>query len=141
MLIAALVAQPASPIPQAPASSSLIHHFVLYEDGGAIEVTVKNRSDKAALSAIRAAMPALVQFFAKGDTATAAILRTEGVPGTDVMQRLRDRIAYAYQDIRDGGRVRITTRHARALAAIYELLRFQIEELKTGDTLEVTRVP
>ena len=55
------------------------------------------------------------------------------------MQRLRDRIAYRHEDMRDGGRIRISTRHARALAAVHEFLRFQITEHKTGDSLEVTR--
>jgi hypothetical protein len=59
------------------------------------------------------------------------------VPGTDGMKRLRDRISYAYEDIANGGRVRISTRHARALAAIHEFLRYQITDHKTGDPLEV----
>jgi len=115
------------------------HHFYLYEDGGAIEVTVKKRADRRNLTAIRTHLPQLVQLFAKGDFSTPSFIHAQGVPGADQMERLRDRIAYAYEDIRDGGRVRITTRHARALAAVYDFLRFQIQDHKTGDSLEVTR--
>lgn len=116
-----------------------LHHFYLYEDGGAIEVTVKDRSDKTNLAAIRTHLPPIVRLFAKGDFSTPSFIHAQDVPGAENMQRLRDRIAYAYEDIRDGGRVRITTRHARALAAVYEFLRFQIQDHKTGDSLEVTR--
>jgi hypothetical protein len=115
------------------------HHFFLYEDGGAIEVTVKDRSDKKNLSAIREHLPQIVKLFAKGDFSLPGFVHAQPVPGTEDMNRLRDRIAYAYEDVRDGGRVRITTRHARALAAVYQFLRFQIQDHKTGDSLEVTR--
>ncbi len=115
------------------------HHFYLYEDGGALEVTVKNRSDKKNLVAIRTQLPQIMQAWAKGDLSAPSLVLSQDVPGTEHMSRLRDRIAYAYEDIRDGGRIRITTRHARALAAVYEFLRFQIQHHKTGDSLEVIR--
>ena len=117
------------------------HHFYLFEDGGAIEVTVKSGSDKKNLEAIRSHLPEIVQLFAKGDFSTPTFVHAQDVPGVEAMARLRDRIAYAYEDIRDGGRIRITTRYARALSAVYEFLRFQIQDHKTGDSLEVTRVP
>ena len=117
------------------------HHFFLYEDGGAIEVTVKDRADKASLTAIRAHLPHIVQSFGQGDFSDPAFVHDQAVPGTETMTRLRDRIAYKYEDVRDGGRVRITTRHARARAAVHEFLRFQIEEHKTGDSLEMMRPP
>ena len=104
------------------------HHFYLYEDGGAIEVTVKDRTDKKNLEAIRTQLPVIVQAFAKGDFSAPSFVRSPRVPGTENMSRLRDRIAYAYEDIRDGGRIRITTRHARALGAVYEFLRCQIQD-------------
>lgn len=117
------------------------HHFYLYEDGGAIEVTVKDRGDQKNLGAIRSHLPHIVQSFGKGDFTDPAFVHDEAVAGTETMQRLRDRIAYKYEEMRDGGRVRITTRHARALAAVHEFLRYQIEDHKTGDSLEVSRPP
>lgn len=117
------------------------HHFYLYEDGGAIEVTVRDRSDKKSLEAIRTHLPQIVQQFAKGDFSTPAFVHDQDVPGVADMTRLRDRIGYVYDDIRDGGRIRITTRHARARSAVHEFLRFQIQDHKTGDSVEITRVP
>ncbi len=69
------------------------HHFFLYEDGGAIEVTVKDRADKKNLDAIRSHLPHIVQSFGKGDFSDPAFVHDEGVAGTETMQRLRDRIA------------------------------------------------
>ena len=117
------------------------HHFLLYEDGGAIQITVKERRDKANLDAIRGHLPHLIQMFAAGNFSIPGFIHAQNPPGADRMARLKDRISYAYEEIRDGGRVRITTRHASALQAIHEFLRFQITEHNTGDSLEVMRVP
>jgi hypothetical protein len=118
--------------------SKIIHHFYLYEDGGAIELTVKDRKDAASVGALRSHLPTLAQRFAAGDFAVPPFSQAQDVPGTESLKRLRDRIVYAYDDIRDGGRVRIRTRHARALLAVHEFLRFQIRDHKTGDLEHVT---
>ena len=117
------------------------HHFYLYEDGGAIEVTVKDQKDKANLAAIRAHLPHISKMFAAGDFSTPHFVHADNVPGTDGMARLRDRISYTYEDVPNGGRVRITTRHARALAAVHDFLRYQITDHKTGDSLNPVRKP
>ena len=57
--------------------------------------------------------------------------------GAAEMQRLRDSIAYRYEEIKSGGRVHITTSHPQALDAIHRFLRFQITEHHTGDPTEV----
>lgn len=117
------------------------HHFYLYEDGGAIQVTAKDSRDKVNLAAIRMHLPHIAKMFAAGDFSTPQFIHEPQVPGTEGMTRLRDRIVYAYEDLPDGGRVRITTRHARALQAVHEFLKYQITDHKTGDPLQVTRVP
>jgi hypothetical protein len=55
------------------------------------------------------------------------------------MTQLRHHIAYTYQEMPGGGRVRITTRLARALPAAHEFLRYEIMDRATGDSLQVTR--
>ena len=117
------------------------HHFYLYEDGGAIEVTVKDRNDKANLAAIRMHLPHIVKMFAAGDFSSPHFVHEQNVPGTEGMTRLRDRIAYAFEELPAGGRVRITARHARALLAVHDFLKYQITDHKTGDPLHVSRVP
>ncbi len=117
------------------------HHFYLYEDGGAIEVTVKDRKDTTNLAAIRTHLPHIMKMFAAGDFSTPHFVHEQNVPGTEGMTRLRDRIAYAYNDVPNGGRLRFTTRHVRALSSLHDFLRYQITDHKTGDPLQVKRAP
>ena len=53
------------------------------------------------------------------------------------MARLKDRITYRYEETPAGGRVRIVTGNAEALAAVHAFLRFQIEDHQTGDSAVV----
>ena len=52
------------------------------------------------------------------------------------MQRLKAGIKYQFEELKGGGRVRMTTTNAEAIKAIHEFLRFQIEDHKTGDSKE-----
>jgi hypothetical protein len=53
------------------------------------------------------------------------------------MKRLRKNIQYAFEETPDGGRVVISSANKEAVEAIHRFLRFQIEEHKTGDPLDV----
>jgi hypothetical protein len=106
------------------------HHFFLHEDGGVIQVTVKDPRDKANLEAIRAHLPHIARMFAAGDFSMPHFIHEENVPGAAAMTQLGDEIAYAYEEIQGGGRLRITTRHVRALSAAHEFLRYQITDHK-----------
>ena len=113
------------------------HHFLLFEDGGAIDVTVKDRKDAESLTAIRTHLPHLVAMFGGGDFSMPGFIHDRPVPGADVMAQNKDRIAYVYEEVPGGGRVRITTRVALALKGVHDFLRFQITDHKTGDPLSV----
>ena len=53
------------------------------------------------------------------------------------MQKLKSDIQYKFEETEQGARIRISTNSPEALQAIYEFLRFQIREHKTGDATEV----
>jgi hypothetical protein len=116
-----------------------VHHFLLYEDGGAIEVFVKEATDQATLQAVRKHLQEIAGLFRAGDFGKPALTHAQQVPGTADMTRLKDRIAYRYQETSTGGRVRIVTRDADALTAVHAFLRFQIEDHRTGDSGVVQR--
>lgn len=116
-----------------------VHHFLLYEDGGAIDVSVKKASDHANLHAVRQHLQEIAGLFKAGDFGKPALTHAQQVPGTVDMTRLKDRIAYRYEEAAAGGRVRIVTRDADALAAVHAFLHFQIEDHRTGDSGEVQR--
>jgi hypothetical protein len=110
-----------------------VHHVLLYEDGGAIDVAVKEASDHANLHAVRQHLQQIAGLFKAGDFGKPALTHAQQVPGTADMTRLKNRIAYRYEDTAAGGRVRIVTRDAEALAAVHAFLHFQIEDHRTGD--------
>jgi len=114
------------------------HHFYLYDDGGSIQVTVKEAKDQANLDAIRMHLPHIATMFGAGDFSAPHFVHDDDVPGTERMTRLRDRISYRYTDIPGGGRVRITTRDPDARAAAHEFLKYQITDHRTGDPTIVT---
>jgi hypothetical protein len=116
-----------------------VHHFLLYEDGGAIEVSVKEMSDQANLHAVREHLQEIAGLFKAGDFGKPALTHAQQVPGTVDMTRLKDRIAYRYEETAAGGRVRIVTRDADALTAVHAFLHFQIEDHQTGDPGMVQR--
>jgi hypothetical protein len=116
-----------------------VHHFLLYVDGGAIDVSVKEARDHANLLAIRLHLQEIARLFEAGDFGRPALTHARQVPGTVEMTRLKDRITYQYEETPAGGKVRIVTRDANALAAVHAFLRFQIEDHRTGDSGVVQR--
>ena len=115
------------------------HHFLLYADGGAIDVTVKDTSDTANLRAVRQHLQEIAGLFKAGDFGKPALTHGQQVPGTVDMARLKDGITYRYEETPGGGRVRIVTADAEALAAVHAFLHFQIEDHGTGDSGVVQR--
>ncbi len=115
------------------------HHFRLFPDGGAIEVTTNDVADAASLNQIRSHLTHLPQMFAAGNFDAPVLTHGRAPNGVLVMQRLKNAINYKYEDTERGGRVRITTANVEALAAVHEFLRFQINDHQTGDTLEVSK--
>lgn len=109
------------------------HHFLLARDGGVILVEVKDPADAANRDRIRQHLAQVAQMFAAGDFNTPMLVHARTVPGTPAMSRFKSEITYAFEETERGGRVRITTKSADALAAIHEFLRFQIQDHQTGD--------
>lgn len=115
------------------------HHFYLYKDGGAIDVTVKDAADKTNLDAIRSHLPHIAMMFGEGNFDTPMLVHDTKVPGTAEMAKLKDHLTYKYVEEPKGGRVNITTTDAAALKAVHAFLKFQISDHKTGDSLEVRK--
>jgi hypothetical protein len=113
------------------------HHFLLYEDGGAIDVTVKVATDTTNRDAIRQHLPHIAMQFGQGRFDLPHFIHGTDVPGSAALARLKDRISYQYRPTPGGGRVDIRTTDREALEALHAFLRFQITDHKTGDSLEV----
>ena len=117
------------------------HHFRLYADGGVIEVTANRAEDAESRDAIRGHLGHIVAMFAEGNFSAPMLIHAENPPGTETMKRLRDAIQYKLVTTERGASIRITTKNAEVLRAVYEFLRFQIADHQTGDSPEVTKAP
>jgi hypothetical protein len=115
------------------------HHFLLYPDGGAIEVESNSAEDTATRDEIRSHFGHIVKMFSACDFSAPMLIHAQNPPGSATMKKLRDDIHYTLENTGRGARIRILTKNSDALAAIHQFLRFQIRDHQTGDSLEVSR--
>ena len=116
------------------------HHFRLYSDGGAIEVTANDSKDTENAQAIRSHLTHVVSMFSNGDFAVPMFIHDQAPPGVTVMKEKHTEISYSFEELPTGGRVRIKTTNREALKAVHAFLHFQIEDHHTGDTRDVSRL-
>jgi hypothetical protein len=109
------------------------HHFLIDDQGGTIQVTVNDRADRTNREAIRSHLRTIARDFAQGVFAAPFATHGEQPPGVATLRERKAAVAYRYEEIDGGARVRITTTDAQALAAAHDFLRYQIREHKTGD--------
>jgi hypothetical protein len=109
------------------------HHFRLFPDGGAIEVTVNDAKDVANVQAIRTHLTHIATMFSNGDFSIPMFVHSQIPPGVTEMKERRSEISYSFEQLPDGARVRISTTNHDALNAVHDFLRFQIEDHHTGD--------
>ena len=110
-----------------------VHRFRLTNYGGVIEVQVKDPGDTGGREQIREHLQHITRMFREGNFNAPMFIHAQTPPGTDVMQRLKDRIKYEYVKTQFGALVRISTTDAEALEGLHNYLKFQIVEHQTGD--------
>ena len=116
------------------------HHFRLYEDGGAIEVGVKDKADSENLTAIRGHLPHISKLFADGEFEAPMHVHNAGdIPGVADLARLKAKLTYTFVETPTGGRVDIVTTDKEALDALHKFLRFQITDHQTGDPMTAAK--
>jgi hypothetical protein len=116
------------------------HHFLLYADGGAIDVTVKDASDTKDRDAIRSHLSHIATMFRSGDFDVPMLVHdAKDIPGTAVLSARKETAAYRYVQTPNGGRIDIVTTDAETLKALHAFLRYQIQEHHTSDSGTVGR--
>jgi len=113
------------------------HHFLLNSNGGVIQVEAKDSADATNRNEIRMHLGHIAKAFQSGDFDIPMFVHDRIPPGVPEMKRLRKNIQYSLEETPNGGRVVISSANKEALEAIHRFLRFQIEEHKTGDQLDV----
>lgn len=114
------------------------HHFLLFPDGGAIQVTADDSADAASVQQIRAHLTHIAMMFSEGNFSAPMFIHSQVPPGVPTMQKDRAEISYTYEELTAGGSVRIKSTNGDAVKAVHEFLRFQIEDHHTGDSAEVS---
>lgn len=114
------------------------HHFRLFADGGAIEVAANGSQDTESRDQIKKHLGHIAQMFSGGNFDAPMLTHGKVPPGVPVLQKLKAEVTYAFEEMENGGRVRIKTNNPEALAAVHEFLRFQVSDHQTGDTTEVS---
>jgi hypothetical protein len=115
------------------------HHFRMADDGGAIEVTVNDPKDKTNTEAIRSHLSHIATIFGSGDFSVPMFIHDGIPPGVTTMKSMKGAIRYSYEEMSLGGRVRLQSTDAIAVAAIHDFIRFQITEHQTGDRPEAAQ--
>jgi len=110
------------------------HHFRLYSDGGAIEVTANDSTDDINIKAIRVHLTHVATMFSQDNFSMPMFIHDQVPLGVDVMKEQQNQISYSFEPMPSGARVRIKTHSAEALEAVHDFLRFQIEDHHTGDS-------
>ncbi len=113
------------------------HHFRLSADGGAIEIGANDPKDTSGRDQIRQHLSHIAKMLSEGNFEIPMFIHGKTPPGVPTMTELRDQIHYDFEAMDSGGRVRIRTNNARALQAVHEFLRFQIEDHHTGDAIDI----
>src|SRR5438128_2644394 len=87
LLVILLSSSPQSYNPMGFDQEKTTHHFVLTSSGGHIEVTVRDASDHANLSAIREHLTHIAVQFKAGDFNIPVLVHGEKPPGSEVMKQ------------------------------------------------------
>jgi len=115
------------------------HHFLLTPAGGRIEAESNDPADTESRDQIRMHFTHIAKMFSEGDFEAPMLIHEKAPPGVPVMKKLKSAIRYDFEPSERGGAIVITTKNARALEAVHEFLRFQIDDHKTGDSTAIQK--
>jgi hypothetical protein len=118
---------------------STVHHFGLTRQGGFISAEAKDAADASIREAIRQHFRHITTAFAAGNFDLPMFIHAKSPPGVTTIKRLKGSIRYQFQETDHGGRILISTENPKALLAVHQFLRFQIEDHRTGDSIAILK--
>jgi hypothetical protein len=107
------------------------HHFRLTKD-----VTANDPNDTESRDQIRKHLSHIAIMFSAGNFNAPMLIHNQTPPGVPAMKRLKSEIKYEFENLEQGGCVKITSSNQEAVDAVHEFLRFQITDHQTGDPLK-----
>ncbi len=113
------------------------HHFRLSRTGGSIEASANRPDDLESRDAIRMHFSHIARMFSKGDFNAPMLIHDRVPPGVDLLKRRPSAVRWRFRKTERGAVLEARTRDPKALAALHDFLRFQIEDHRTDDPKEV----
>jgi len=114
-------------------SERVVRHFYILKNGGAIEVSAKDPNDEATVKAVQVYLKKESDLWTKGNFENQTAIYGRLPEGTPQLKKMRDEVTFEAVREDNGGVLRMFTVNPQARSAIYDYLRFQIDQLKTGD--------
>ena len=102
--------------------------------GFGIEAIANDSADANSRREIREHLQHIATMFSEGDFNAPMLIHARTPPGVPTMKKLRHEIRYRVEDLPEGARVRVSSQNPKAVAAIHDFLRFQIQDHRTGDS-------
>lgn len=118
-----------------------VHHFLLYPNGGEINVSANDPGDKGSIEQVRMHLGHIAKMFAAGNFNAPMLIHDTNPPGVPAMTRLKDAIKYEYSETDRGARIRLVTENSQGIDAIHAFLLFQIIDHQTGDKASIQSGP
>ncbi len=115
----------------------LSQHYYLVKNGGVIELTAKDPQDQAVIKAIQKYLDSQKDLFEKGKNESETEVHGKAPDGLLGIKRFRNEITFFSTGTDNGAVLRMFTVNEQAKQAVYEFMKFEIAEHKTGDVLTV----
>ncbi|HEX6878922.1 MAG TPA: hypothetical protein VF135_01035 [Terriglobales bacterium] len=113
----------------------LLQHYYLVKNGGVIELSAKDPQDQAVIKAIQKYLDMQKDLFEKGKNESEAEVHGKAPDGLAGIKRFRNDITFFSTGTDNGAVLRMFTVNEQAKQAVYEFMKFEIAEHKTGDAL------
>lgn len=117
----------------------IVQHYYLVKNGGVIEFTAKDPADNATISTVQKYLEAQKGLFEKGKTEADSDLYGKVPDGLLALKKLRNDITFFAVNTDNGAALRMFSVNEQARQAIQDFMKFQINEHKTGDPLQVAQ--
>ncbi len=114
-------------------SERVQRHFYVLKNGGAIEVLANDANDAATIKAIQSYLKKESELYTKGNFENASAMYGKAPDGTITLKKLRDDVSFVMVPEENGAVLRMLTVNPQAKNAIHDYLKYQIDQLKTGD--------
>jgi hypothetical protein len=110
-------------------------HYYLVKNGGVIELAAKDPNDTATIKAIQKYLDTQKELFEKGKNDSEAEVHGKVPDGAPAIKKFRNEITFYTSKTENGGVLRMFTVNEQARQAVYEFIKFEIGEHRTGDAL------